>query len=220
MSHSNVKLFNKWSATYDEGRMGDWFRARQLLVIKEMKLKPESYVLDVGCGTGWAVFQISPLVPLGIVCGLDLSPEMIEKAKQKLSSMNNIEFVVSNAERIPYPSQYFDFVYSTSSFHHYANPLFVLGEMKRVLKPNGELFILESCRKTSPAVWVWDRYLRIFEKGHVKYYTYKELISLLKKAHFEHAELIYLNSEFLRHGKIFSSTMIVKGIKKPQSSVY
>jgi ubiquinone/menaquinone biosynthesis C-methylase UbiE len=211
---SNIKFFNAWSRRYDDGRITSWFRYRQSLVIREMTLREDSFVLDVGCGTGWAVHEIASLVPYGRACGIDLSIGMIKKANQKVLYKRNAEFVVADVKNIPYHSDSYDIVFSTASFHHYPNQVDALLEMKRVLKAGGELLVLDCCRKISLGVRLWDFYSRAFERGHVKYYTHDEMIELFLEAGFIDVKLCHLSAKTFDRGKVFSSTMIVKGIKK------
>lgn len=71
--------------------------------------------------------------PQMMLWGLDLSPEMIRRAKEK--QIPHADFCVGDAEFLPYPDQSFDVVLCMQSFHHYPNPEGVLEEVYRVLRP-------------------------------------------------------------------------------------
>jgi ubiquinone/menaquinone biosynthesis C-methylase UbiE len=96
-------------------------------------------ILDVGCGDGRV---------LEILCkegrklsGIDISPEMIKQAEQRLA--DKARLVVGDSEFLPWPDGEFDAVICAASFHHYPAPMAVLKEMLRVLKPGGLLLIAE-----------------------------------------------------------------------------
>ena len=55
----------------------------------------------------------------------------------------NIKFIEGGAENIPLPDNYFDKVVASASFHHFSDQDKALEEMKRVLKPDGKIIILE-----------------------------------------------------------------------------
>ena len=55
----------------------------------------------------------------------------------------NIKFIEGGAENIPLPDEYFDKVVASASFHHSSDQDSALEEMKRVLKPDGKIIILE-----------------------------------------------------------------------------
>ena len=138
----------------------------------------------------------------GMVCGIDLSPAMIAQAERHIDAHSNVEFRLADAESIPYSAERFEAVICTNSFHHYSDPLRALSEMRRVLKPKGTLILLDSNRGGCIWVWLWDRMLRILEKGHVKYYTEKELLLLLRKAGFSDPVVLESDHGHFRKGKI------------------
>src|SRR3990172_7002551 len=78
-------------------------------------VKPGETILDVGCGAGFHLIVASRLVGQdGKVCGIDLTPEMAEKAKSNLLlyGVQNYDVRVAAAESIPYPDNTFDVVIS------------------------------------------------------------------------------------------------------------
>ena len=77
-------FYNRWASTYDHGRMSRWFQYTQNLAIKNLKLEPDSQVLDVGCGTGYAVLRLAAMLPEGKAYGIDISSSMINKAGSKV----------------------------------------------------------------------------------------------------------------------------------------
>jgi ubiquinone/menaquinone biosynthesis C-methylase UbiE len=211
----NKAYFDRWANTYDDDRISRWFRYTQGLAIDEFNLKRGFKVLDIGCGTGYAVLQMGSIISEGRICGIDISSRMIDKARAKVpeSLRERVEFRQASSENIPYSEGEFDNILCTNSFHHYPEPILALGEMYRVLRPGGKAVILENATDLSWYIWAWDRILRIIEKGHVRYYSSQEIGKMLKEAGFECVKLCYLKNEFLRHGKLFGSVQLWSGQK-------
>lgn len=209
----NRRYFDRWSRHYDEGRISRWFQYTQELTIRLLDLKPDSKVLDVGCGTGHAVLRLASIVSAGKACGIDVSPGMVAKASSKVPQelKGVVEFVQASSEDIPYPNGQFDHVLCTNSFHHYPDPRQALREMGRVLKPRGQIVIFENVPDLSWYTWVWDRILRVAETGHVRYYASQEIGRMLAQSGFENVTLCHLGNECFKHGKIFASIQVWSG---------
>ena len=209
----NAAYFDRWAKYYDGGRISRWFQYTQNLAISVMSLQKDSKVLDVGCGTGFAVLRLGSLLSDGKACGIDISLEMIREAKAKAPEIlrERVEFRQANSENIPYSSGEFDIVLCTNSFHHYPDPLRALSEMRRVLRPGGQVVIFENAPDLSWYTWAWDHLLRILERGHVRYYSSREIGEMLKQVGFGGVKLCHLRNEFLRHGKLFASIQVWSG---------
>jgi SAM-dependent methyltransferase len=99
---------------------------------------PGQRMLDVACGTG--VVAVTAALKGAVVTGLDLTPALVEHARQNAALAGvSAEFVEGDAEALPFPDATFDVV--TSQFGHMfaPRPLVAIGEMLRVLKPGGTL---------------------------------------------------------------------------------
>ncbi len=96
-------------------------------------------ILDIACGTGKST---EALVETGLsVTGCDHDEQMINEAKDQAKIKNlNIEYIVSEAEKLPFPDQHFDVVTVGTAFHFFVTDL-AMSEIKRVLKPNGLFFV-------------------------------------------------------------------------------
>lgn len=96
-------------------------------------------ILDVGCGAGF--FEMI-LAPLGYrMTGIDLTPDMISKAKQLAGAhhASSAEFYVMDAEKPDFPDRYFDAVISRNLTWTLPHPVDAYREWHRVLKPGGVL---------------------------------------------------------------------------------
>ena len=99
-------------------------------------------VLDVGCGAGVDLLIAARLVgPNGKVCGLDLTPEMVEKARAKLSQIGvpNAEVTLGAAEAMPFEDGSFDVVISNGVLNLSPLKEHTYREIYRVLRADGRL---------------------------------------------------------------------------------
>ena len=99
-------------------------------------------VLDVGCGAGFDLIVASRFAgEKGKVCGIDLTPEMVEKAARNLNRYGAVNFQVqvAGAESIPYDDNTFDVVISNGVLNLSPFKEKSFREIYRVLKPGGRL---------------------------------------------------------------------------------
>jgi ubiquinone/menaquinone biosynthesis C-methylase UbiE len=103
-------------------------------------------VLDIGCGAGVdAIFAATMTGPTGEVVGIDLIPEMLQRAKENLSLSNlkNVTFKEASAENLPFLDAKFDVVISNGAFNLVTFKANALSEVFRVLKSGGRLMIAD-----------------------------------------------------------------------------
>lgn len=106
------------------------------------KIHHGEVVLDLGCGAGFDLFVASRLVgESGQVCGVDLTEQMVERAKYNLSNSNisNVEIKKVDSESIPYADNAFDVVISNGVINLSPSKNICFKEIFRVLKPGGRL---------------------------------------------------------------------------------
>jgi ubiquinone/menaquinone biosynthesis C-methylase UbiE len=180
---SNIEKWDKWAEIADgKGLMFDYLRNTQSSLISILDLKENQKFLDIGCGTGWAVGLAARAAGnKGSFYGVDLSPKMIEKAKENFAGNDNFYFYEANSESLPLEDNFFDNIICTNSFHHYLNPEIAMNEIHRVLKPGGKIFILD------PTADSWfikaiDKIIKLFEPQHVKIYSSEEFRNLIEGA--------------------------------------
>lgn len=101
-----------------------------------------AHVLDVGCGAGFDLVVARKTVGgSGRVCGIDMTPEMLERARKNFSELgvDDIELELVDSEKIPYPDETFDVVISNGVINLSPAKLALFREIRRVLKPGGRL---------------------------------------------------------------------------------
>mgnify|MGYP001591756346 CR=1 FL=1 len=112
--------------------------------LERLTLEPGQSVLDIGCGTGELLKAIYAAQPrLQLLAGIDLSPDMLARAREKLSAIPAVELHVDSAERIPYPDKHFHAVTMTGMIHYLPHPLRALTEVRRVLAPGGMVVAID-----------------------------------------------------------------------------
>lgn len=161
-----------------DGRWSFYVEAGVRETLQRLRAKPSDRVLDVGCGTGTLLYALSTSCPGTQLAGVDASPEMLAIARRKLGP--SVELQVAWAESLPYPSESFDIVVSSSVFHYLHEPVLALQEWARVLKPSGRMVITDWCDDYL-ACRVCDRLLRHFNAAYFRAYAEQECRTLLEE---------------------------------------
>jgi ubiquinone/menaquinone biosynthesis C-methylase UbiE len=107
---------------------------------------PGARILDVGTGPGLLPLRIAAACPQLTVHAVDLSPQMIDRARQTAAAAGQAEavtFTVADVARLPFPDDTFDLVVSTISQHHWTDPGAGLRELNRVLRPEAQAWIYD-----------------------------------------------------------------------------
>jgi len=157
--------FNQWA----EAGKGEEMEHHHISITQQtlalMNLKPGEKVLDLGCGAGWASRLLAHMVGggerPGQVVGLDVSDEMIRRARANSAELDNVLFIVGSALQIPWEENFFDKVLSVESFYYYGDQDRALDELFRVLAPKGELYILINLYKDNHYSLRWVEELRV-----------------------------------------------------------
>jgi len=108
-------------------------------------VKPDSKILDVGCGPGTITCDFAAIASSGNVIGLDFSADVISKAQEAASSgkLSNLTFQTGDAQELPFGDGSFDIVHAHMTLLHLPKPQQALKEMRRVCKPGGIVAIRE-----------------------------------------------------------------------------
>lgn len=138
--------------------------------------------LDVGCGTGVLLRELTRAAAGLRLCGLDLSPGMLGIARRRLGT--GVPLVAATADRLPFAPGAFDLVVSCSSLHFWPDPSAALAEAGRVLRPGGRLVLTDWCDDYL-LCRLFDRLLRLWDPAHRRAYGSGECRRLLQAAGFE-----------------------------------
>ncbi len=143
---SDVDRFNRWAATYDRHvlqRLVFEPVQRTLLEMAAVEVPKPGAILDVGCGTGRLLRAAEPMFPLARLEGVDAAAEMIRYARAALPAGSRITFAQATAESLPFPDGVFDLVFSTMTYHHWADQRQGIVEVARVLASGGRWLLAD-----------------------------------------------------------------------------
>lgn len=168
----NKNVFNKVADVYDFAPFQWWMKRFYRPVFSEVELTKDKKLLDVSCGTGNMLKEMSKTTKADLY-GVDLSENMIKQAKKKLK---NVNLQTADVHSLPFEDSFFDYVVTTEAFHHYYDQSKAVAEMKRVVKPGGKVIVVD-------IEFFFNSIHRLFEKlepGCVKVNSKEELKKLFE----------------------------------------
>jgi SAM-dependent methyltransferase len=155
------KEFNQWAeAGKGESMESDhWPITRPTLEL--MQLATTDNVLDVGCGAGWLSRILAQAVPEGRVVGMDISDEMVRRARRASSESHNLVFVIGGVDEIPWEAHFFDKAISVESSYYWPRPAEGLRQIFRVLREGGSAWLLINYYRDNPYCHQWGEKLAV-----------------------------------------------------------
>ena len=176
--------FGQWAATYDAHWLNHFlFEPSHALLLAELERHRPCRLLDIGCGTGELAGRMASRGWSAV--GMDLSEPMLHQARAKPSDDGSLAVVtVGDSEHLPFAAASFDIVTCANSFHHYPHQDAVVREMFRILRPGGQLYLLDGW----PDVWtgriMYDLIITNVEGGRVRHRESHELRAMFEAAGF------------------------------------
>lgn len=147
-------------------------------------LKPGETVLDLGSGAGMDCFIAAQAVGLvGHVIGVDMTPEMLRKARANIGKRANVEFRLGEIEHLPVADNAVDVIMSNCVINLSPEKQKVFDEAYRVLRPGGHLAISDvvQIKPFTGTRWEGSKHLSACISGSV---TVQALETMLRKAGF------------------------------------
>lgn len=181
LEKNSINQFTQWADNYDNPFTSITFRQTNSHIVKLLNPKPNSSLLDVGCGSGILIEKLLSLNKNLKLYGLDITPKMVDVAKKKFRNDPNVEITLGSAIKMPHKDNLFDYVTCASSFHHHPDPFHSVKEMVRVLKPGGKLLILDMCIEGFLRKLFFKIENVYHNEGKVFRLTNKEMYDLYKK---------------------------------------
>jgi len=114
-------------------------------LIKNMKIKTNDTIADIGAGSGYHVFKMASLAKNGLVYAVDIQPEMLEliELKKRSKRVSNVETFLGSEKSINLPKNSLDKILLVDVYHEFSYPAEMVESIKNALKPNGKLFLIE-----------------------------------------------------------------------------
>ena len=126
--------FEKWFINSTKHAEQTINRAEKLL--KLVDVKEDRKYLEVGCGIGAVCRHVATKYNCDVT-GVDVDPKQIKIAQESSKDIKNIRFTEADATDLPFPDKEFDIVLSFGTTHHIPDWPAALGEIRRVLIPEG-----------------------------------------------------------------------------------
>ena len=169
---------------------------------KEMKLRKDDIVLDVGCGRGY--FTIAAAKNVKFVVGLDLMNgygrqgwwKDFKTTMQELNLLKNVQGMRSDAQQLPFKEGSFTVVAAVHSIRNFPNKQSIeraISEMKRVVVEGGSVIVVENLPIARTKAQ--EAHLKMFKckvkysSGELCYFSKRELLEMFRKAGFKNEDM-------------------------------
>ncbi len=155
------------------------------IMARDVPLRPDSIVLDAGCGAGHTALAFAPSVAWVYAC--DFTGSMLKQVKllARQRGAANVTPQLADIEYLPFPDDSFDIVTSRYSAHHWQHPKRAIDEIRRVLRDKGAFIISDIMASED---YAQDTFLQTIEllrdPSHVRDYRISEWRALLSAAGF------------------------------------
>jgi len=152
--------------------------------LSEVEISETATVLDIGCGGGRTLERIAALARLGKAVGIDYSKDSVavaRKRNQRLIASGRVEVIHGSVSSMPFPEATFDCVLAVETYYFWPDIAGDLAEVRRVMKPSGQLVIIAGMYRGSR----FDmRNERLIRAGGMRCFSVKEFEETLQDAGF------------------------------------
>ncbi len=215
--------FDAWAPTYEAGRLAPWYQMHAREVFKHLDLSKARRVLDIGCGTGWALRQLAKQNPDMEFHGIDLSSVMVAEAERLAAAegLSNVSFQHGDWEQIG-PAiargQHaldpgFDLILALSSLHYMADLKGALASIRESLYAGGRLVLVERDTDGSILTRLWGALHKFVLKDGVEFADTGELMGMMRSIGLGSVQVLARKRQILRHGKLFTSVILIEGVR-------
>ena len=114
-------------------------------LLRNMDIHTGDTIADIGAGSGYHVFKMAPMVNEGLIYGVDIQDEMLAALRNKKQNgkHKNIALIKGNERSVNLPENSIDKALMVDVYHEFAYPVEMIASIKKALRPNGKLFLIE-----------------------------------------------------------------------------
>jgi len=152
--------------------------------LKKVEISENATVLDIGCGGGRTLERLASLAKLGKAFGIDYSEDSVavaRKRNKRLIASGRVEVIHGSVSSMPFPDATFGFVSAVETYYFWPDIAGDLAEVRRVMKPSGQLVIIAGMYRGSKFDKRNDRLIRA---GGMKCFSVQKFEETLKDAGF------------------------------------
>jgi ubiquinone/menaquinone biosynthesis C-methylase UbiE len=135
---SVMRRYNLTAQMYDS-RYCEEQEAKYKEALKTIVFEPNSYVLDVGCGTGMFFNFISEKVQSAM--GIDVSRELLVLAKKRVSNLSNVSLIMADADNLPFKKEVFKYTFVFTVLQNMPNPANTLKQLQLSSTSDGNFIV-------------------------------------------------------------------------------
>jgi len=152
--------FDSWAAEGRDRGMEDrhWHTAKHALA--RMPVETGDTIVDLGCGSGYALRALRETADIGRGYGLDGAPEMARNAADYTDD-DAVGFLVGDFDTLPFADDSVDHVFSMEAFYYARDPIHTLEEIRRLLRPGGTFYCAVNYYEENEASHAWQENIAI-----------------------------------------------------------
>jgi len=155
-----MRNYDSLAPTYDV-QYAEEQNEKMKTALRCVHIKDDSYVLDLGCGTGLLFEHVWNRTKL--LVGLDVSTKILKVAKRRAKRFPNVAILRADADLTPFPNETFDAVFAITLLQNMPNPLSTLQETKRISKRHA-LIAVTGLKKE----FTQDAFIRLLKEADLK----------------------------------------------------
>jgi len=155
--------------------------------LSKVEISENATVLDIGCGGGRTLERLALLARLGKAVGIDYSEDAVAVARKRnrqLIANGRVDVIQGSVSSMPFPDAAFDVVSAVETYYFWPDMAADLAEVRRVMKPSGQLVIIAGMYRGSR----FDkRNMRLIRAGRMRCFSVQEFEEALQGAGFPSA---------------------------------
>jgi ubiquinone/menaquinone biosynthesis C-methylase UbiE len=206
------EYYSKRSIDYDRQKSRTWKSSQGFgnevfkELLRALKGAGNRLLLEVGVGSGRNALPLLERVNPQLI-GLDLSKEMLKRAKTKMSSFKNRhDLILADGEHLPFVNNAFDALICMSTMHYFASQARIVRRFRDMLKEDGTLVYGDLTVHEKDDQGFFEGLERTLSKAHARYYKPSQIKRLMQKQGFHISKM-----KTVAYGKTYSALLEDKG---------